>query len=87
MIHKEGTVMAFLGSFDISASGMSAQRVDVYKRQDLNTVLKMYFIIRNRFWTALRQNMVHFWHRSGKKKQRYRNWRTSWYLPRIRWMI
>ena len=22
-----------------------------------------------------------------KKKQRYRNWRTSWYLPRIRWMI
>ena len=27
MIHKEGTVMAFLGSFDISASGMSAQRV------------------------------------------------------------
>ena len=29
----------------------------------------MYFIIRNRFWTALRQNMVHFWHRSGKKKE------------------
>ncbi len=28
----------------------------------------MYFIIRNRFWTALRQNMVHFWHRSGKKE-------------------
>ena len=21
------------------------------------------------------------------RKQRYRNWRTSWYLPRIRWMI
>ena len=46
MIHKEGTVMAFLGSFDISASGMSAQRVrmDIAAEMILNTTEKSYTI-------------------------------------------
>ena len=46
MIHKEGTVMAFLGSFDISASGMSAQRVrmDIAAEMILNTDEKSYTI-------------------------------------------
>ena len=75
MIHKEGTVMAFLGSFDISASGMSAQRVrmDIAAEMILNTTEKSYTIAEKVGYLDANYFSYVFKKRFGMSPSKYRN--------------
>ena len=75
MIHKEGTVMAFLGSFDISASGMSAQRVrmDIAAEMMLNTTEKSYIIAEKVGYLDANYFSYVFKKRFGMSPSKYRN--------------
>ena len=75
MIHKEGTVMAFLGSFDISASGMSAQRVrmDIAAEMILNTTEKSYTIAEKVGYLDANYFSYVFKKKFGMSPSKYRN--------------
>ena len=67
--------MAFLGSFDISASGMSAQRVrmDIAAEMMLNTTEKSYIIAEKVGYLDANYFSYVFKKRFGMSPSKYRN--------------